>query len=661
MSLVTLPYELVLFVIQHLDLADICSLSFSCKKFQFLLHESSIARFVLETKVPYTAEARHARTSKRYASQLRRLIKRRDAIASVSPYLVAMVAVADTWLYENGVLCYIRGPQLRILDLHHSASHEIVVSIPTLLDEAVKEPRTCHIYQFRLLYYAHDIVSCLYRHAKHGQARCTNWLLVFNPQAGKIITARRLQSISQIFVRNNEQFLYYGTNSETGRDGYRRWVITAFDIIAGSWLDQKLNVPVVMGTDVNSTVCFEIFDDYFYGLSNQTSLEVEEVDWVSYYTCFRFPLTQNGFHNMELPPRRQFWRRSQAEGPIDDRWTFLRLFRDETNGELKVVESRKEWLSGSISARRTYYTTIISFEGSSILRAPNPGESLDRSGTDSSVVAVQKMHQGSPSGRMERDPHMVHPADASFSFTLNKCPVRAYYPSCQAYIDLVDDTTSFDPSDQQVRIRGGSRRLWAPGERQQRKSLPMTPESGCQDTFLQQIEHLYKCEDSICWPPHQNPSVPDPALADLYEVLNPTGHLGNLHGSWDERSLVYATGCTASGLALVFVSWDPSIRLAGVMPYPGIPQSRRANLAEGGSGTGGQSCLPTRLRHEDKGKDGSSSEWCPTLQPDATSRPGESVSPGLSSEVHADTSPTSWRALEPARYRDIARGYHFAR
>ena len=48
MSLARLPYELVAYVVQDLDLADICSLSYTCKKFQFLVQESKITKRLLE-------------------------------------------------------------------------------------------------------------------------------------------------------------------------------------------------------------------------------------------------------------------------------------------------------------------------------------------------------------------------------------------------------------------------------------------------------------------------------------------------------------------------------------------------------------------------------------------------------------------------------------
>lgn len=57
MALFKLPYELIFYVVQHLDLADIWSLSLSCKSFLFLIYEPSIAKQLLEvrhsSRLPY--------------------------------------------------------------------------------------------------------------------------------------------------------------------------------------------------------------------------------------------------------------------------------------------------------------------------------------------------------------------------------------------------------------------------------------------------------------------------------------------------------------------------------------------------------------------------------------------------------------------------------
>jgi hypothetical protein len=90
------------------------------------------------------------------------------------------------------------------------------------------------------------------------------------------------------------------------------------------------------------------------------------------------------------------------------------MFKDETTGMLKVVKSRKEWLGGCSSARRTYYTTEISFKGA--LR-----DEWDEDDGDDAITAPSK------------NPHLVHPGDdgsTQLMLTLSECPVRSYYPSC---------------------------------------------------------------------------------------------------------------------------------------------------------------------------------------------------------------------------------------
>ncbi|KAL2131818.1 hypothetical protein VTI74DRAFT_4562 [Chaetomium olivicolor] len=649
MSLLDLPYELVSYVVHHLDLTDIHNLSLSCRKFQFLVREPSIAKLLLESKAPYSAEARDARLTKKYASGLRRLLKRRDATASVSPFLVAIVGFAEEFLYENGVLCYIRRNQLRILDLHHSGHHEIVVDLRQLLHETLAESHERHKYKFQLLYYSHGIVSILYTQTRSDRRGSTHWLVVFNPLHGQVLLIHRPASISKLFVRNNGQFLYYGANSEVGDDGHGQWVLHGFDIATRTWLEESLDIPVVIGSDVGSTVCFEILGGYFYCVSNQTSLEVEEVDWVSYYTCFRFPLSRTGFH-IEVPePRQQLWRRDQKEGPIDDRWSFLRMAKDEATGQLKIIESRKEWLSGNISARRTYYTTRFSFSD------PRKSSSQRHSLMENlSYPSADKVQQVDVLRGRARDPHMVHPGDDSSAFTttLSKCPVRAYYPASQTFIDLVDDSLSFDTRDQRVRIRGGTRRLHPPGEPAQQNSWLEAEGQETRDKFLRQIDHLYRSETGIFWPPEENPHAPDPALANLYAVLNPPGYLGNPRGSWDERSLVYATGNTTGGLkALVFVSWDPSISLAGTPRYPGTLLFGRHDKSVDGNSS---------LEGNGLGNHNTDAERRITLQPDAACCPEGRSTRGLVMGWGNAANPAPWRTVERAEYRKISRGYHFA-
>ncbi|KAH8746543.1 hypothetical protein F5883DRAFT_373993, partial [Diaporthe sp. PMI_573] len=81
----------------------------------------------------------------------------------------------------------------------------------------------------------------------------------------------------------------------------------------------------------------------------------------SHYHCFRFPVAAPKPKTTERSVKDKMWRRQHAEGPIDDRWSFIRLLRDEREPtQLQVLESRKEWLAGS-PGRRNYYTTRLVF------------------------------------------------------------------------------------------------------------------------------------------------------------------------------------------------------------------------------------------------------------------------------------------------------------
>jgi hypothetical protein len=569
-------------------------------------------------------------------------------VASVSPYLVATVAFAQEWLYENGLLCYCRGRELRILDLHRSAADETVVDLRKLAQKAFPEAHARHKYKITLLYYSHNIVSCIYSQIQHDQPGREDFLLVVNPLDGEIILSFRLESVSRLFVRNNDLFLYYGITTEPDDHGSEFWHIRGFDITARTWLCGRFRVPDVIGTDIGSTVCFQIFDGYFYGLSSHRSLDAIVVDWVSYYSCFRFPLAKDGFRKVEvLEPSQQLWRRDHTEGPIDDRWTFLRFFKDETTGQLKLTECRSEWLEGRIAARRTYYTTSINFD-----RPANYG-------TASDILATRTREGGAPRRRWPRDPHMVHPGDGNPApaITPNKCPLSTYVAACQTFIDLVDDSSSLDPPGQKLRICGGTRRRWTPSELAQ-LSPPAAAEGEPEhETLLRQIDALYRHETGLSWPPSQNLAVADPALDALYAVLNPPGYVGNTHGSGDERSMVYATGNQAGGLkALVFVSWDPSIFLPGTPPYPG-------NLRIDRPGSWAHSNLPrpaAKASTEEKGKGVDAVGRHSTLQPDLASDPRAGLGPDTTAGEGIRGKQGSWRTFQPAKYREISRGYHFA-
>lgn len=522
-------------------------------------------------------------------------MKKRQAIKVAAPFTAAIVAVAESWLYCNGVLCHIQDRMLRVLDLHRSATEEIVVDIRSLLDEAVPESRGNRKDRFQLLHYSQGIVSCLYTRFRPD---VESWLVVFDIHQRKIVplSSRSLESTNKIFVRNDQNYLYCGTHSEFGEDGFRRWVLIGYDLKAERWFNHKIHLLDMVGSDIGQSISFDIIDGYFYGLSNQTRFEFDEVDWTSYYHCFKFPVDKPEAKHIEKSTEDRMWRRQHAEGPIDDRWSFLRLLKNEEDGRLQILESRREWLDRRSSAQRTYYTTDLHFspksEGVSEEVGGDNGNSrrhdaeastriLNPSAGD--TIPPPQFHTNwalpdSPEPGRLRDPYNTHTGDdasTALPFTLSKCFIRSYYASSQAFVDLVDNPDPSDPERPRLQLRAGSREL-----RPSTQVPQYSPAYNVRIPHTERINHLYKqngANNIVFWPPvcHEASEVraDSRALDQLNKIVNPPSHVGSVKGTWDDRSFLYS-GTNAEGVqALVFLSFDPGVRLQGLQTWGQEQQS----------------------------------------------------------------------------------------
>jgi hypothetical protein len=556
-------------------------------------------------------------------------------------------------MYEDGLLFYHQGHKLRILDLHRSAIHEVAVDITVLLRSAIQDSKSWSKYQFKLLHYSHEIISCLF--IQHPAETCTpeSVLVAFNPWKGQIHTAKSLESTTKLFVRNNRDFLYYGTRSERSPVGDYLWVIRGFDLALGKWLEEALVIPKIMGADLGMDVWFGILDGYFYGISSYSSPGSPKPDYGSYYTCVRFPLSHDGLSHLETAPKRRCWRRDEKEGPIDNRWNFLTLFQDEGTGQLKALEVRREWLWGQPHCRRIAYTSVIDFDAANTLDESDEPQVEHDITADSPEHSYTELYDPDPgqlgTGSLllpKRDPHQVHPDadDSTFGIILRSCPVRAYHPSCQTYIDVLDTSEMRSVADSpRIRLRGCSRRLRKPNEIEQTKLTSTILHSDTQnDTFWKPFDDIYK-QESHFWPPEPNKTVCDPALDTLYAILNPPGSGYKMYGAWDDRSIIYATGKENDvQLPLVFVSFDPKIYLSGTALYPG-------NI----SGIGIGSSAPSTPRGPDKGKNNYHLE-------DGTIKKHTDLTPRTFPKVTSSPCKVPWVSFVPASYLGISRGYHFA-
>ncbi|KAI0095444.1 hypothetical protein F4814DRAFT_182122 [Daldinia grandis] len=573
-NLQRLPYEIMAYIMNYLDIDEIFDLSLSCRHFQYLVREERFCRAIITAQASHTAEAQEAQRSGQFSRALRRVAKRRQALSRASPYLVGIVAFADSYEYIHGTLCYIVEDRpkrwLRMLDLHGSASYELVVDIATLVHEAVPRSAKSRKYKFRVLYHADGITSCLFSFAL---PYTENWLLIFKADEQLIVATLQLDSAAKIFVRNNKDYLYFGTHSEEGADGHRKWVLMGYSIEKRSWFSRKMHLADVVGYDIGSTVCFEIIDDYFYGLSNQTDFEIRETDWNSYYHCFRFPLHDPDLENKQTMKREDSWRRQHAEGPIDDRWSFLKLDKDEASGNVNITESRKEWLTNQSGSQRTYYITAVTFgqdsevdsNGDSNRESQAPERSLTIGRSAGPVAYLDKPYGSDSRFRSPENVHLGDNNSMALVYTRSQTHLRTYQRCCSTYLDLVDDISSGGSSgSRRLRLRTGFRKsqtYWPSWEYlEPNYKLEPKPKSD------EEPVHPYQPNKIYFWPPKQDESNRSPFINDIHEILSPPGYQGGVISTSDERSIVYAIGEDTNGLkALVYLSFDPAARLTGML------------------------------------------------------------------------------------------------
>ncbi|KAI1454514.1 hypothetical protein F4805DRAFT_439402 [Annulohypoxylon moriforme] len=665
-----LPYEIIAYIVKYLDIDDIFILSLCSRHFQYLIREERFCKTLMNIKASHTIEADEARRSGQYARALRRVAKRRQALAQASPYVVGIVGFADSYEYIHGILCYIIEARphrwLRILDLHRSASNEIVVDIQALIREAVPRSAKSRKYKFRVLYHSDGITSCLFSFAL---PTTENWLLIFQAEEKKIVAQIPLESTAKIFVRNNKDFLYFGTHSEEGADGFKYWVLTGFRIEDRFLFPRRMHLTSVVGYDIGTTVCFEIIDNYFYVLSNQTTFELRETDWISYYHCFRFPLHDPDRKNTQTMHKDDSWRRKHAEGPIDDRWGFLKLEKDEASGTINIIESRKEWLTGKSGSRRTYYTTEVFFsENLELAGEDNPPAALPPATiiNGRSVRPIRVANRAVDSDVPDREPENVHPGDDSSTtpmFTRSQTHLRSYQRCSSTYLDLVNDTSGGSTS-RHLRLRTGHRKL-RPRATQSFGTLLVSggnEYSNENKDLDEKLKEYYYPNEIHFWPPEQDQN--QELLNKLYEVLNPPGYLGSITAFSDERSIIYAPGEDTEGVkALVYVSFDPAARLAGMlregyMPGEKTPSQYNETASQRSHGLGAE--IGGTVEHleniiaegKGKGKDGTM---------DGLSRgplPSYILNPPAPETVSDDCKPWAW--LEKAMHQNYAGKFAFA-
>lgn len=512
-----------------------------------------------------------------------------QAVAMAEPYSVAVLSYAATFIYRDGILSYIINDEIRVLNVHRADSTEQVVDVHNILRRIIptyrQQEAADRSAQITFLHYSSGVLAFLVE--IDGDAHA--WLILLDVTPGctrRLKFIRQLECTRRLFVRHNGIHLFYGVHSFVDASGELLWAVQWVDLTKNTKTDMPPTVlDKLAGTEVGHNVCFEIFDNHLYAVSNTIDSEEEALNWRSYYEWVCIP---PAFNRRRVRMQR-IWRRDHLEGPINDTWTEMSLRMDETTGRPMILECRREWREGRSDHIRTYYAEplrpvselaiIGEVQGEAEHAEPHVTQSLSSSsystypllvgGTGpSNITLPAPLPLNGPSAedlaRHKRIGRYVHSEYTGScctrrEFILAKTKYRTYNFSARSFVDLVNDP---EPNNRvgvatdrlRLRINSRKRKCTLSGDDHiaKRSKRDSTPPSS---TTAATSEKDDESDNVRLWPP-------DNADEDLIKLLCPTRQATNIHAIADERSLIYSVNTDEpQKQAIILISFDPHIRL----------------------------------------------------------------------------------------------------
>lgn len=504
-----------------------------------------------------------------------------EALALGRPFSILTLGYGTSAFYQQGVLCYLCGNYVRVLNVHGGENSERVIDARGLAPRVGRLP----IKFTKVVHYHDDFLSIEYATDVGRRLVCfdiSSDLQLYNPDhngnrqpyLGTVIVLR-----TKYFVRGFYANVILGESFTRHPHGHHEWSITCTNILDNT-TSPTLRLTNLFGTDMGKNVCFEVFDGIFYAVSSMGTNDDEEIDWSSFYLCYRVPATNVEIGRLE---HRKIWRRQHREGPLNDSFTNLSLQKDTKTGAIMIVEARQEYLSnGQSEQTRTWYFTRLSFDDEKEDSSTNSVGNTAIAGP-SSIPSLAGLP---PSGLLPPNDPLVNALDAKSKPQYERArprtfndyhvdpkhdehgaPRRRRRPSQVRYrtydlatstsLDLLYDEECLINGKPQLRLQHGSR-------------VPASPLSGAtgrlhnpmydNNNLVPNSIDRYQARPVKMWPPLDAP-------AELFEFLNPmtmgSPHKGgNVSASTDGSSLIYMSGHqhTTIGQAIVLVNFDPAIK-----------------------------------------------------------------------------------------------------
>ncbi|KAH9867035.1 hypothetical protein IAQ61_007626 [Plenodomus lingam] len=510
---------------------------------------------------PYSEEVQKARAGiSTYGQAFQALYDRRNAFSSAYPFSARVVDFGNSFVYQQGTLSILNGSIVQVLGIH-PRSDPVRLNLSNIIQPVLETAfASAGNFNVSLLYYSDSILAV---HVTKERRQSSSYIFAIDttPQSingRRVVNAVQIPSSFKIFVRHTARYLYYGTHTGLGDDGHHKWEIDGFALDKNFALPHRTR-PLLLegfhGTDVGSTVAFEIHNDWFYAVSNQGIFDVEEIDDASFYHLIRFPISNPTPDAMETND--QLYRRHHNQGPIHDSWTDLTLQLDERTNETVIVESRREWAQASSRQSRTFYVTRLDVEPANKVHRNTMDMNSESAPPlpDDILTALlgpeDKPHYMPTPAQHSESPHSeFSPTDPSpRSFILARTKFRTYNYSCTSFLDLVEDERCCPDNGAKppcLRLRIGSRREYRYGlestvenkGKQCASSSPLLPHQDLVNRTR------YKHGPTRMWPP---PSRRCPCARRLHDILSPRlpsgsvgqGNARTVVGVLDDRSLAY--------------------------------------------------------------------------------------------------------------------------
>lgn len=506
-----------------------------------------------------------------------------EAVATATPYSVAVLAYATDFLYKQGVLCYRVGYDIRLLDVHHVARRERVLNLPDLLhrlqlDQSAGSTIDKNAAERVKLIHYHD--GIVFLRVINNNSALGDVLLAIDMERRPGHSKRRrllLQAVVPsgvpVFVRNSRSYIWYGYYTAPIANSEGIWLVYGVDLVTRDIFDFPLD-RVVDG-DLGQTLCFEMYQDHLYAVSTQVASDPSERFSSFYHWFCHAPRQKSRKWNGRL------WRREHREGPINEMWTDLSIRTDETTGRPVIIECRREWRHGkSENHRTTYIQPLLTPEEAQERESTNPLWSSELSESENESETLKNLPEPEthgqpfdqrPEKRLRRYYHAeyehTHDQNNRQEFIAARTKHRSYHLSASTFVDLVNDPAPEADglrSRDQIRLRTVSRKRKCPIDEDGTGLLFEHTQTDADGRPVEGSEERFSCRGVHMWPPEDSPS-------ELTRLLCPAVRAGTVHAISDERSILYSIsspGLPLDHQAVILISFDPKIRL------PNLPTLR---------------------------------------------------------------------------------------